>query len=78
MDIETRKKNLINWITSLHDEGMMKRLESIQQNGSEWSIEISEIEKKILQLAEADIEKGDLVANSKVMEQLAEYIAKRK
>jgi len=78
MNVETRKLNLINWISGLNDDKLVKRLEAIKDNVDEWTIEISDKEKKLLDLAEKDIEQGNLIPHGRVMEELAEYLAGKK
>ena len=78
MNIEARKQNLINWISGIIDSDLMNRLETIKDNGSEWTIEISDKEKKMLELAEKDIEQGNFVPHAQVMEELAEYLVRKK
>jgi len=73
-----RKENLINWISKIKDDNLMKRLESIQNDSDEWTIEISDIEKKMLQLAEKDIENGHFIPHAQVMEEVSEYLARKK
>ena len=77
MNIETRKQNLIQWISDINDDSLVKRLETIRSNGDEWAIEISDEEKKILQLTEMDIEEGNFIPHAQVMEELAGYLVKR-
>jgi len=75
MNMESRKQHLIAWIASVNDDSLLKRLETIKKNGPEWAVEISDTEKKMLELAEKDIEAGHFHSHSQVMEEMAEYLS---
>ena len=76
-DVALRKQELISWISGIKDDNLIERLETIRDNGTEWTIEITDFEKKMLELAEADIEAGSFISNAKVMKDYAARIAKK-
>lgn len=41
-EIETRKINIINWVSSLQEEEILRRIEEIQRNSKDWWETISE------------------------------------
>ena len=53
MDIQLEKYKLIEWLTNIDDISIINRVKSIKENpiiNSEWSDEISEIEKELIKV----------------------------
>jgi len=45
MNTETRKSNLIQWLSNLNDEATIKKLENIQKDNKDWYDELSTSDK---------------------------------
>jgi hypothetical protein len=48
MNLESRKINLINWISSIQEENILTRMENIQKENEDWWDIISEEDKKAI------------------------------
>ncbi len=48
MNLESRKINLINWISSVQEENILTRMENIQKENEDWWDIISEEDKKAI------------------------------
>jgi len=46
MNIETRKINLINWLSSVQEEDVLRKVEKIQKEKSDWWDGVSENDRK--------------------------------
>jgi len=78
MNIELRKKKLINWIGELHDDKTIKRLETLQNASDEWPETLSDIEIKLIDAGIAAIDAGEVHAHQMVMEEAIAYLKKAK
>jgi hypothetical protein len=65
MTMYARKINLINWLSQLHDEKMVTRLEEFQSQQDWWLTisdeERSEIEEGILQADRGEVKPNEVV-----------------
>ena len=71
MNLETRKLNIISWISSLEDESIIDRIEKLRSNEVDWWTTIDANEK-------ADIERGILQADNGDVKTTDEVISKYK
>ncbi len=74
MNIETRKVNIISWITHLNDKEILSKIESLQQSEPDWWEMISDEEKSEIEQGLGEIEKGELKAHDKVMEKYKKWL----
>jgi hypothetical protein len=69
MNLETRKLNIISWVSRLEDESIIERIEKLQSYGGDWWKMIDENEK-------ADIKKGILQADNGEVRTSEEVLSK--
>jgi len=69
MNLETRKLNIIRWISHLEDESIIERIEILRSSDGDWWEMIDENEK-------ADIEKGILQADNGEVKTTEEVLSK--
>ena len=73
MGLERRKLNLINWISSLKDEGLLKRIESIRSEESNWWEQISNEERAEIELGLSQLDKGEYIPHEQVMKKYSRW-----
>ena len=70
MDIQIEKYKLIEWLTNINDVTIINRLKKIKENpivNSEWSEEISEIEKELIKVGLKQYEVGNTFTHEQVL-----------
>lgn len=75
MDIQLEKHKLIEWLTNLDDISILNRIIKIKENPidkSEWSEEVSEIEKELIKVGLKNYEEGDTFSNEQILRELNE------
>jgi hypothetical protein len=65
MDIHAKKYQLIEWITSISDSGLIDKLMKIAEK-TDWWDEISEAERKSIERGLKDIEENKVFDHSEV------------
>ncbi len=73
MGLERRKLNLINWISSLKDESLLKRIESIRSEESNWWEQISNEERAEIELGLSQLDKGEYIPHEQVMKKYSRW-----
>ena len=48
MNLEARKVNLINWITSIQESNLIEKLEALQKKGADWWNKVSKEDKQTI------------------------------
>jgi hypothetical protein len=66
MNLETRKINLINWISSVQEEDVLARMEMIQREKNDWWDAVSNEDKKAIHEGLGQLDKGEYITRSKV------------
>jgi predicted transcriptional regulator len=66
MNIETRKINLINWISSIQEEDILAEMEKIQQKKADWWNTISNEDKEAINDGLEQLDKGEFLTRSQV------------
>lgn len=74
MNIETRKVNIISWITRLNDEEILSKIESLQINEPDWWNLISNEEKSEIEQGLEEIEKGQTKSHDEVMSKYKKWL----
>jgi hypothetical protein len=67
MTLETRKINLINWVSQLSDEKMITRLEKFQSQ-QDWWLTISDEEREEIEEGIRQADSGEVKSNEEVFE----------
>jgi hypothetical protein len=66
MNIEARKINLINWISSITEEDILKKVEKIQREKADWWDTISEEDKIAINEGLEQLDNGEFLTQSEV------------
>ena len=72
MNIESRKINLINWISTIQEEDILNKVENIQNEASDWWDTISKEDKSAIKDGISQLNKGDQLSRSKVRSNIKE------
>lgn len=76
MDIQLEKYKIIEWVTSLKDVTILKRLKSIKEESHEedWWDSLSPAEKEGIQKGLQDIEDGKITSHEEVMKKMKKRV----
>ncbi|HLN75331.1 MAG TPA: hypothetical protein VK205_18705 [Prolixibacteraceae bacterium] len=72
MNIEARKINLINWISSIQDDTTLEKLEKIQQKKDDWWDIISEKDKIAINEGIDQLDRGEYLSHAQVRSKIEE------
>mgnify|MGYP001768271841 CR=1 FL=1 len=67
MTLDARKINLINWLSQLHDEKTVARLEKFQSQ-QDWWLTISDEERQEIEEGIHQADRGEVKSNEEVFE----------
>lgn len=73
MDIQLEKYKLMEWLVSLKDESIISKIKNIKNNtsdASDWSGDVSETEKLLIEAGLIDIEEGNTFTHEQVMKEI--------
>ena len=70
MNLETRKINLINWISTLQEENILEKVEKIQKEKADWWDTISDKDKKAINEGLDQLDKGEHITQSEVRDKI--------
>ena len=73
MGLERRKLNLINWISSLKDESLLKGIESTRSEENNWWEQISTEERAEIELGLSQLDKGEYIPHEQVMKKYSRW-----
>lgn len=66
MNLESRKINLINWISSIQEEELLDKLERIQSEKVDWWDTISDNDKQAITEGLEQLDRGEFLTRSQV------------
>ena len=66
MNLETRKINLINWISTIQEDSILEKVEEIQKEKTDWWDTISDKDKKAINEGLDQLDKGEHLTYSEV------------
>jgi hypothetical protein len=75
MDIQIEKYKLMEWLMNLKDESVISQLKTIKgslSKSSDWSDDVSETEKLLINAGLKDIEQGNTFTHEQVMKEINE------
>jgi hypothetical protein len=72
MNIETRKINIINWISSLQEEDILAKMEEIQKEKVDWWNTMSNADKAAINEGLEQLDKGEFLTRSQVRNKIKE------
>lgn len=59
MNLETRKINLINWISTLQKKNVLEKIEKIQKGKTDWCDTTSDEDKKAITEGSEQLDRGE-------------------
>ena len=74
MGLERRKLSLINWISSLKDESLVKRIVSIKSEESNWWDHISNEERAEIEIRLSQLNNGECIPHEQVMKRYSKWV----
>jgi predicted transcriptional regulator len=66
MKIETRKMNLINWLSTIQEDEIITKVEKIQKETSDWWDTVSTKDKTAINEGLNQLDKGEFYTRSQV------------
>ena len=66
MNLEARKLNLINWISSIQEEGILSEVEKVQKEKADWWDKVSHKDKKAIEEGLDQLDRGEYITHDKV------------
>lgn len=72
MNLETRKINLINWISSLQEADLIDKVEAIQKENADWWDTISNEDKQAIEEGLEQLDKDEFLTRSQVRAKVKE------
>jgi len=72
MNLDTRKINLINWLSSVQEEDVLAKVEKIQKEKIDWWDSVSENDKKAIDEGLKQLDKGEYLTRSEVRSKIKE------
>ncbi len=72
MNLETRKINLINWISTLQDEKTLEKMEKIQEERNDWWDNLNEEDKSAITDGISQLDSGKYMTRSQVRSRINE------
>lgn len=72
MNLEARKLNLINWISSIQEDNILDKVEKIQQEKNDWWDVISDNDKNAINEGIEQLDRGEHLTHSQVRSKIKE------
>lgn len=70
MNLEARKINIINWISSLQEEDVLSRMEAIQREKGDWWDALNEEDKAAVNEGLEQLDRGAYLTREQVRERI--------
>lgn len=74
MNLETRKLNIISWISRLEDETIIDRIEKLQSYGEDWWEMIDENEKAHINNGILQADNGEVKTSEEVLSKYRKWL----
>jgi predicted transcriptional regulator len=74
MNLETRKINIISWVSHLQDESILSRIEEIQSQKEDWWDLISNEEKAEIEEGMQQADRGELKSTDEVLSKYKKWL----
>ena len=72
MNLEARKVNLINWISSIQESNLIEKLEALQKEGADWWNKVSKEDKQTIDEGLEQLDRGEFLTRSEVRAKVKE------
>ncbi len=76
MDIQAEKIQLIEWLASLNEPSLIKKLIALKEKETDWWDKISEEEKSEIKEGLAQADRGQVIPHHKVMNRYKRWLLK--
>ena len=70
MNLEIKKLNLINWISSIQEKSVISKIEKIQKENTDWWDKISKKDKDAINEGLEQLDRGEFLTREQVREKL--------
>lgn len=70
MNLETRKINIINWVSAIQDEALLAAVEKIQMEKKDWWDAIEGEDKEAIKEGIKQLDNGEFLTRSQVRNQI--------
>ena len=70
MNIESRKINLINWISTIQEDSILEKVEKIQKEKTDWWETLSDKDKKAINEGLDQLDRGEHLTQSEVRDKI--------
>jgi predicted transcriptional regulator len=68
MNLETRKLNLINWISSIQEKSVLSKIEKIQKENADWWDKLNPKDKDAINEGLEQLDRGEFLTREQVRE----------
>jgi len=72
MNLEARKINLINWISSIQEVKTLSEVEKVQKDETDWWDKVSNKDKNAIEEGLDQLDKGEFITRDKVRNRIKE------
>lgn len=72
MNLETRKRNLINWITTVQEDEILEKVEEIQKESYDWWDSLSDDDKNAIKDGLQQLNSGNYISHEQVRTRIME------
>ena len=72
--LETRKMNLINWLTTVQEEGVLEQLEKIQEEFIRKTTTLSQSDQEAIREGLDQLDNGDYFTRSQVRKRIGQKL----
>ena len=72
MNLETRKINLINWISTLQEDSILGKVEKIQKEKADWWDTTSDKDKNVINEGLEQLDRGEHLTHSQARSKIKE------
>lgn len=76
MNIETRKLDIINWVSGLKDESILAKIEQLKPHTKDWWEMITDQEKEEILDGLAQADKDEVITTEEVLEKYKKWDTK--
>ncbi|MBI9063035.1 MAG: hypothetical protein JEZ14_13725 [Marinilabiliaceae bacterium] len=74
MKMETRKMNLINWLTTVQEEGVLEQLEKIQEEFIRKTTALTQSDQEAIGEGLDQLDNGDYLTRSQVRKRIGQKL----
>jgi predicted transcriptional regulator len=72
MNLEVRKLNLINWISSIQEEEILSEVEKVQKEKADWWDKVNHKDKKAIKEGLDQLDRGEFITRDEARNKIKE------